>query len=243
MASITEILSDIHSFAKDQKYSTPYIVGGIPRDTYLGLKDEINDVDITTGDSSVFKLAVGVSEKIREQHPDSKLVEMNDKHIKIVVYGIDIDFSTNYVSPNADKSIGSNMLLELVSRDFTINTLLMTLDFKSISDLTGKAYKDLDKKIIKTCMAPKITLTDNRKRAVRAIYLAAKLDMEIDGGIKDWIKTNPEIMSENTQYTSSKLVSAFQYNLDKTRNTIKELGLLKHIPITNELYPFLKEMQ
>jgi tRNA nucleotidyltransferase/poly(A) polymerase len=57
MVAILEILKTLVGIAERKGFSRPYIVGGVPRDKYLGRPDIINDIDITTGDESVHQLA------------------------------------------------------------------------------------------------------------------------------------------------------------------------------------------
>jgi tRNA nucleotidyltransferase/poly(A) polymerase len=71
----------------------------------------------------------------------------------------------------------------MYSRDFTCNSLLLSLDLRNLSDPTHKGFKDIKDKMIRTCLSPEITLTTNKNRVARAIYLACKIDFEIDPSI------------------------------------------------------------
>ena len=55
--SIRNVLISLKKIATDNSLSEPYIVGGLPRDKILNKSKLIQDVDITSGDESIHKLA------------------------------------------------------------------------------------------------------------------------------------------------------------------------------------------
>jgi len=124
------------------------------------------------------------------------------------------------------------MLRELYSRDFTINSLLMTMDLKHILDPTGKGLKDIEDRIIRTNLSPAITLGGQHKRIVRVIYLAAKLDFDVDEKIITWVRKNPELIADDVQirYLAKNLNKALKYNKKKVISLIGEMGVWKYIP-------------
>ena len=95
--------------------------------------------------------------------------------------------SSNFNTPNITELLvkqgikePTDLQREMYSRDFTCNALLLDLDLKTVIDPTKQGVKDIHAKVIRTCLAPEITLTANKNRVVRAIYLAAKLDFDLD---------------------------------------------------------------
>jgi tRNA nucleotidyltransferase/poly(A) polymerase len=132
------------------------------------------------------------------------------------------------------------MQCELYSRDFTCNALLLSLDLKNILDPTGLGLNDIQKKTIRTCLPAAITLGIDNKRIVRIIYLAAKLNFNIDEEIIKWIKTNPNAINNcKKKYLTGKLQKAVDSNLEKTVQVIDQLGLWNTIPTIPALTPYM----
>jgi tRNA nucleotidyltransferase/poly(A) polymerase len=136
----------------------------------------------------------------------------------------------------------NNLQREMFSRDFTCNALLMSLDLKNISDPTRQGFKDIKEKMVRTCLDPKITLTSNRNRVVRAIYLACKLDFDIDPSIIEFVKKYPQTIKISTdKVMAEKLNEAFKKNADKASKLITQMGLWNYIPITEFIYQYYQK--
>src|SRR4051812_23065153 len=100
---LRQLFNIIKDIAIENNISTPMLCGGIPRDKILGLiKNEISDIDITTGDNSVknlskeFGLLLGKNYSIQSRTAD-------DGHTTVFVGSLKVDFSSNYKSPEIDK--------------------------------------------------------------------------------------------------------------------------------------------
>jgi tRNA nucleotidyltransferase/poly(A) polymerase len=242
---LTEILNILDSVCKDNSLSQGFIVGGTPRDKILGRSKEIEDIDITTGDKGIHYLAKEASIKL--QGPNTSYKVLDDGHAQIVVDGFKIDFSSNFNIPDIRKMLikagleePTEMQLELYSRDFTCNALLMSLDLKNVLDPTGLGLQDIKKKRLRTCLPAAITLGYDNKRVARILYLAAKLGFDVDPEIIAWVKKNPEsLINASPQYVIKKLKSAVKYDLKKTVNLLDQMGLWKQVPSIEELTPYM----
>lgn len=225
--------------------STPYICGGTPRDKYMGKLDNIADIDITTGDKTVDYLSQEFYLEFRKKYNVSRKT-MEDGHSSIFVGSLKIDFSSNFMVPNIDQELAkmgiskpTNLQREMFSRDFTCNTLLMTTDLKQVLDPTKRGFKDIKEKKIRTCLAPELTLTSNRNRVVRAIYLACKLDFDLDDSIIQFVKAHPDSIKISTEKSmNEKLNEAFSRNPEKAVSLISQMNLWSYIPITEKVYPY-----
>lgn len=241
--TLTELLKLIEATAQKLKISTPFICGGTPRDKVLGRASLINDLDLTTGDEGSHKLALALSQAL----PNSYYQRMEDGHAQITTDNLKLDFSSNFRVPGIEEFLQksgiahpSEMQMELYSRDFTCNALLMSLDLKTVFDPTGLGTKDIKNKLIRTCLPAKLTLGVDNKRIVRVLYLAAKLGFEVDSEISDWIKANPSVIANvKPQYLVKKLHRAFEFNEDRTAQLITEWDLWKHLPTTPWTLPYL----
>lgn len=254
---LLNILQIIEKVAKDNNFSRPLIVGGVPRQKMLqqfelGVLnlDTLHDVDITTGDNDVHLLAKAAALELRKQ-TDHYIPtrQANDGHFSIYFKNdFKLDFSSNFLIPNIENILlekkikPTPMRQELYSRDFTCNTLLMSLDFKYIIDPLHLAIPDIKNQILKTCLAPEITFAYNTNRIARVIYLAVKLNFEIDSTIKTWIQTHPEMTRKSTtEYNTKMLRKALAIDSSKTLALITELNLWGNIPIFKEIEDYYLE--
>jgi tRNA nucleotidyltransferase/poly(A) polymerase len=174
---------------------------------------------------------------------------MEDGHSTIFVGSLKMDFSSNFMVHNIDhilNQIGianpTNMQREMFSRDFTCNSLLMTMDLTKILDPIKRGFKDISERKIRTCLAPEITLTSNRNRVARAIYLACKLDFDIDNSIINYVSKNPQTAKISTEKAmTDKLTSAFSKDADKASYLIGKMNLWNYIPIIEPAYPYYQK--
>lgn len=224
--------------------SVPYICGGTPRDKYMGKLENVADIDITTGDKTVDYLSQEFYLDLRKKYNVTRKT-MDDGHSSIFIGKLKIDFSSNFIVPGVDNALKkkgitpTNMHREMFSRDFTCNSLLLTTDLRKILDPTGQGFSDIKSKVIRTCLAPEITLTSNRNRVVRAIYLASKLDFDLDPKIIEFVGKNPQTVKISTEKSmTEKLDEAFTRDADKASHLITKMHLWNYIPITEKVYPY-----
>jgi poly(A) polymerase len=245
---LRELLQQMKEVQTNIGASPLYICGGTPRDKYLGRLDNIADLDITTGDKTVDYLSQEFSIELRQKYNVTRKT-MDDGHSTIFVGNLKVDFSSNFMVHNIDhylEQMGitnpTNMQREMFSRDFTCNSLLLTLDLKHILDPTKRGIQDIKDRVIKTCLAPGVTLTSNRNRVIRAIYLACKLDFDIDESIIDYVKKNPQVTKISTsKVMADKLNEAFSRNPEKASSFLTKMGIWNHVPITEKAYPYYQQ--
>lgn len=242
---LRELLSQMQDMQMKIGSSQPYICGGTPRDKYLNNIANISDLDITTGDQTVDYLSQELYDELSKKYNVLRKT-MDDGHSSIYIGSFKIDFSSNYITPNIevflkDKGIinPTNMQKEIFSRDFTCNSLLMTLDLQKILDITNNGFADIKERKIKTCLAPEVTLIANKNRVIRSIYLACKLNFDIDESIIQFVRNNPEsVKISSPKSLSEKLNLAFEKDSDKASYLINRMNLWNYIPITEKVYPY-----
>jgi len=245
---LRELLQQLKGVQEEIGTSPPFICGGTPRDKRMGKLENIADLDITTGDKSVDYLSQEFAIKLRKNYNVTRKT-MEDGHSTVFIGSLKMDFSSNFMVHNIDhilQQMGidkpTNMQREMFSRDFTCNSLLMTLDLTKILDPLGRGFKDINERKIRTCLAPEITLTSNRNRVVRAIYLACKLDFDIDDSIIDYVSKNPQVAKISTDKSmTDKLTDAFNRDSDKAAYFITKMNLWNYIPIIEPAYPYYQK--
>jgi tRNA nucleotidyltransferase (CCA-adding enzyme) len=235
MTGIKDVLLEVKRLAKDNGLSEPYIVGGLPRDKILNRINKVEDIDLTAGDESIHKLA-----ELTSQHFKVNPIRFPDGHYQLYINKVKYDFSSNYNSPDALYFLNkagikdpSSMLLELFSRDFTCNTLIIPLALRKIIDPTGLALDDIKNKVIRTPLPPRITLRDDPKRVVRVIYLAAKLGFTVEKDIITWVKSHHEQIKKEVSvgFAKRKLADATRADVRKTIQLMTEMDLWNVIGI------------
>ena len=242
---LRDLLLELKEVQLSTGASKAYICGGAARDRYAGNLTKIADLDITTGDQTIHDLSANFYNSLSKKFNVSQRVS-GDGHSTITIGNLKVDFSSNFIQPNIDfhlQKIGvlkpTNMVREIFSRDFTCNALLMSLDLTNIIDLTDRGFTDINNKIIKTCLDPETTLLSKSNRVVRAIYLACKLNFDIDPAIISFVKANPVSIKVSSETSlASKLNSAFTTNPEKASQLLSEMGIWNYIPITKVIYPY-----
>jgi poly(A) polymerase len=242
---LRELLDDIGKITQELGTAPCFVCGGVVREKVMGKLKEISDLDLTTGDDTVKYLAKEFAIRLG-RHYSFDQRNMPDGHTSINLGNLKVDFSSNFTVPNIDELLKAkgidepnDLQREMFSRDFTCNALLMGLDLKTVQNPTNQGIKDIHAKLIRTCLDPQITMTSNKNRVVRAVYMAAKLDFDLDPTLAEWIKSNPTAIKLSSDHSlREKLNKAMDYNPKKTVQLLTELGLWQHIPITDKLQPY-----
>jgi hypothetical protein len=105
-------------------------------------------------------------------------------------------------------------------------------------------FDDINNKVIRTPVPAHITLTDDPRRAYRAINLAARYSFQIDDDIKKFVLDNPDVFrSENIKdkYIAVKISKALKEDEEYTLSLLKELGLFKNVPLSGHFKDVLIE--
>jgi poly(A) polymerase len=236
---IDKLLLDIELVARDNKLSRPLLVGGTPRDRVLGeigTKSEIQDLDITTGDSTAHKLAFLLGEKYK----NNTYREYDDGHTSLEIAGLHIDFSSNFKAPGIEVELQkmgvkdiTPMKLEIFSRDFTINTLLETLDFTTLYDLTGEGMDDLRAGIIRCPIDPNITIGVDPRRILRAIKFSIKYGFKIEDKLKNAIlEHRKKIQTLPKKFVQDKIQEIVLLNAERGIDMLINFKLLPLVPLS-----------
>src|ERR1700684_1178211 len=110
--------------AIDNKLSAPKIVGGAARDKFLNTLNDISDLDITTGDSTINFLVKEISIFLHRSYNFSLKKTPTGYHT-LKLGNLKMDFSSNFIIPNIDQYLPTldrsdppDMQREIYSRDF-----------------------------------------------------------------------------------------------------------------------------
>lgn len=158
-----------------------YLVGGYPRDCYLG--KETNDFDICTNAKP--EHVKSLFSDILEENYGSLKIKYKDVLLEITTFRLEQD----YIPPRAPVITYTDSLeKDLQRRDFIINTLCMDKEEKYI-DILG-ARENLDNRIIKVVGNASKKMKEDPLRILRAVRFATVLDFKIDDNLKEAIIEN-----------------------------------------------------
>lgn len=197
-----------------------YIVGGYPRDKYLGI--DSTDIDICTS-CKPDKLKE-LFDVVDDNSSFGSLRIKEEGYIyEITTFRIDVEYKGRYPKIEYTDSLYD----DLKRRDFTINSICINKFGEYVDLLNG--IEDINNKIIRCIGDIDEKLTQDPLRMLRAIRFMGKLNFRLDNELKECIIKDRyllELLSKNN----------IKRELDKMNDiSIKELKKLK-------LDEYLKEL-
>jgi tRNA nucleotidyltransferase (CCA-adding enzyme) len=208
-----------------------YLVGGFVRDLILNRRNKDIDVMVVGNGIDFAKL---ISKKLNKKLQIFK----NFGTAMLKTDNYDIEFvgarKESYSKDSRNPVVEQGSLIEDLSRrDFTINSLAISLNKKNYGEIidlfSGRA--DIDKKIIRTPLDPKITFHDDPLRMMRAARFASQLDFLVDKNNLEFIKSEKErieiISKERINDELNKILMSKKPSVGL--KVLKESGLLELI--------------
>ena len=208
-----------------------YLVGGFVRDLILNRRNKDIDVMVVGNGIDFAKL---ISNKLNKKLQIFK----NFGTAMLKTENYDIEFvgarKESYSKDSRNPVVEQGTLVEDLSRrDFTINSLAISLNKKNYGEIidlfSGRA--DIDKKIIRTPLDPKITFHDDPLRMMRAARFASQLDFLVDKNNLEFIKSENKrieiISKERINDELNKILMSKKPSVGL--KVLKESGLLELI--------------
>ena len=192
-----------------------FLVGGYIRDLIIGKNLKSNNIDI---DIIVPTNACVVGKNISEKYEGKFIILDKAREIvRIIIEDLTIDIASQ---------ISKDLIEDIVSRDFTINSISFSLDSKIIFDpLNG--IDDINKSILKTYQAK--NLIDDPLRILRCFRFVSELNFDIDKKLFALIQLYKAKLAyvsvERIQYEFKKIIRG--ENAERTISLIKQTNLLK----------------
>ena len=195
-----------------------YIIGGYPRDIYLGIIN--SDIDICSNiKESALKENFNI---VKSTKFGSFIILENNYNYEITLFRNEIYKDNRYPIINYVDTLEE----DLKRRDFTINTLCIDYNGNYV-DLMG-ARKDIDNKIIKVVGDINQKIKEDPLRIIRAIRFSSDLNFNIEEDLKKYIINNKEILNNLTKSRINKEIKKVK-NKTNFYNLIKILDLEKYI--------------
>lgn len=206
-----------------------YIVGGYSRDLYLNR--ESVDIDICTSATPKEVKEIFSGSVLPRQEYGGVTIISNNIRFEITTFRKEIKYENNRF-PVKIKYIDT-LIDDLERRDFTINTLCIDSNGKTIDLLNAK--QDLDEKVIKCVGNTDRKIKEDILRSLRAIRFATILNFKLDKNLKKAIKKYGHLLKKLSYYRKKEELekifasSNCQYGLQ----LIKELKLVKFLELSN----------
>ncbi|WGH24567.1 MAG: HD domain-containing protein [Candidatus Shikimatogenerans bostrichidophilus] len=188
-----KIFKNISKISDKLNYKT-YIIGGFSRNIFLKNKIKLFDIDIvTTGDSYIlakkFSNILSIKNFFVFKRFKTVIVKYNNKNIEFVSTRKEY---YNIYNNKPYVKILDNIKDDQKRRDFTINTIAISLNKKSLGKIIDpyNGIKDINKKILKTPINPDKIYYDDPLRMIRAIRFATQLNFKISKESLKSIKRN-----------------------------------------------------
>jgi len=204
--------------AADRNNFEIYVIGGYVRDFILGKMG--TDIDIMVmGDAVKF---AEITAKNFDKELDAVYKNFGTALLKIIKdeteYKIEFasarkeSYNRNSRKPEVQPA---NLQEDISRRDFTINTLAVSLNKKSYGELTDlyNGVKDIEDKIIRTPLEPEKTFDDDPLRIMRAIRFASKLNFKIEEKTYTGIISMKNRLKDNEVVSVERLTDEFLQNL------------------------------
>jgi poly(A) polymerase len=211
-----------------------YIVGGYVRDIIL--KRERIEIDfLVIGDGPEF--ANILAKKLNVEKVNI-FKTFGTAHFNYK--GIDFEFvgarkeSYNKNSRNPDVTVGS-FDDDINRRDFTINTLSISLNHQNYGELIDpfNGYEDIQNGIIKTPLNPFDTFNDDPLRIMRAFRFASQLNFNVD----DQIIEAAEKLAERLKIVSQERITEELFKILKSDKPSIGLKLMQASNIMHVVFP------
>jgi len=187
--AINDKLFKTISSCADQLGLDCYVIGGFVRDYFLKRKSK--DVDIVVVGSGI-EMAKSISKALKIT---SEIKIFKTYGTAMLRYSnFEIEFvgarKESYSAKSRNPKISEGTLEDDIKRrDFTINSLAVSLNKKNYGELIDQynGLDDIESKIIKTPLDPNVTFNDDPLRMLRAIRFASNLKFDINKNILEVI--------------------------------------------------------
>ncbi|NJD21844.1 MAG: HD domain-containing protein [Melioribacter sp.] len=172
------------SLLADKRNEELYLVGGFVRDIILKRdKDEMDFLVVGDGINFAEQLANDLGIKEISVYKNFGTAHFNYKGMALEFVGARTEsYKRSSRNPKVEKGTLDD---DINRRDFTINSLAVSLNKKTFGTLIDKfdGLKDIERKLIKTPLEAEKTFDDDPLRIMRAFRFAAQLNFCVDESV------------------------------------------------------------
>jgi tRNA nucleotidyltransferase/poly(A) polymerase len=226
--------------AKSLNLPKLYAVGGLCRDLVFseGNMSKINDVDLTCCDGP----KTTVLGLLLAKELGGSITYFNS-HCSLFLDDVKYDFSSGFISDSVMKDHEDRFEREMLSRDFTIDALLLDLEEDTLIDVTKMGISDINKGLIRTIISPEESYLSDPKRAMRAIEMSTRFGFEIEKRSIDYFNDNYDLFNkfhnENSNHAINMIKKSIENNPSETLNLLRTTGFMYQVPLTGYYKDFI----
>ncbi|MCB5261256.1 MAG: hypothetical protein M0Q16_06160 [Candidatus Cloacimonetes bacterium] len=209
-----------------------YLVGGSVRDLLLG--KQITDYDlcieIPGGDVSLseYLFSGGLCSSL-QKYKNHNIISCNMQNCRLEL----MQTITSH-SRTIEAEFGT-LAQDAMGRDFTINSLYLSLQDLSLIDPTGRGCNDLKTGTISAVRDPAICFIDDPLRMLRALRFQLTLGLNIETGLWQGIREHAfRINSLPIERISDEIFLMLEYDLAPALELLQDSGILEQL--SNPLY-------
>ena len=216
-----------------------FVVGGFIRDLILDRKNE--DIDfLIVGDVIKYTKTLASSLGVKDV-----VIYKNFGTAHFTYEGLNLEFvgarKESYRKSSRNPEISEGTFYDDISRrDFTINTLAASIRLENFGEVIDEfnGIKDIENKIIKTPVDPKITFDDDPLRILRAFRFASQLNFTVDDSA---LKAAEELRERLEIVSQERITDEFLKILKSPKPSIG-LNLLQSTRVMEYVFPEISQM-
>jgi len=187
-----------------------YLVGGVVRDALLGRLDESGDLDLTTDATprEVKQMVRGWADALWDQGERFGTIgfRKGDRDFEVTTHRAEA-YSPDSRKP--DVAFSREVDADLWRRDFTVNSMALSLPDLQLHDPTGGAA-DLAAKVLRTPLSPEESFSDDPLRMMRAARFITGYDLAPEPEVVEAVRSMADrlaiVSSERIRDELNKLI-------------------------------------
>ncbi|MBU2585483.1 MAG: CCA tRNA nucleotidyltransferase, partial [Bacteroidetes bacterium] len=243
-SSIDALINKIGKFA-DIQQTESYVVGGYIRDRILNREKSEGsfgkEIDfLVVGDGVRFAELLSSHLQTRDitlyRNFGTALINYNNFKLEFV------GARKESYTPNSRKPIVENGSFEedIKRRDFTINTLAFSINEKKYGEIidTYNGLLDIENRLIRTPLDPKVTFSDDPLRIMRAFRFASQLNFSVD----NFLLEAAFLMRDRLKIVSSERIVEEFFKIIQSDKPSIGLALMYQTGVMETLYPEIAAM-
>lgn len=206
-----------------------FIVGGFCREEYLKNKHSISsDIDLMAENYNGLILAGFLGSHFKKKVEYSKKSGTAKLHINNIKFDCKANLKDYDILPLLRETNlpQNNLSFDLISRDFTINTLAIGLRSWHMYDILGCAKKHLNQKILVTPIEPNFSIQTNPIVFMRALKFNIRDNYKISPELDEAMLNNVDsIKALPIEDVRENLIEFKTFNANKAEKLYKKYGI------------------